>query len=160
MKNNKVYEKEKKNLELANNDKIDNNDEIEIILKDCSKLIYKVDINKKNIKNDINKHIAEELNKYFNNNDINKSFNYKIYCTHYKTPGRLWILLGKKFNGKYCSLMIGQSEDIRKEIEFNLNKMYDEEFDINNKDKDIHEEINLISGEPYKYKEKSKKSTI
>lgn len=60
-----------------------------------------------------------EIDKYFKNYPINND----------GMTGRVWILIGKaKEESEYCSLMVAQSEDIKKEIVFDVEAMFNKEY--------------------------------
>ncbi|WP_169729079.1 hypothetical protein [Atopobacter phocae] len=80
------------------------------------------------------KNVLNKISEYFEKNPIIKNKKYKINL------GRVWILIGKK-EGKeeseYVALQIGQSEDINKEVQQNINYMFNDTLDNINEDERI-----------------------
>lgn len=79
--------------------------------------------------------ILNQISKYFKEKPIVEDEEYRIKL------GRVWILIGKrKEDSKYVALQIGQSEDIKKEIQNNITHMFNTILD----NIDEHERRNKI----------------
>lgn len=162
----------------------DESSDLKNILKGCTKQICKIVAN--NVAADVD--IKKGLDDYFCEKEKESNSNKeKSDSSNLKAPGRLWILIGQERkqgqedkqekhysliigqsedtkresethqDGSPIALMIGQSEDIRREIEVNLEIMFNEDYDVKDDEDKVWDCTPLRKAKYYYKKGKEKK---
>ncbi len=109
-------------------------------IKSFSKLICKIDKDTEKI------NVLSKIKEYFKEYPAEtEKYGIKL--------GRVWILIGKnedKDNSKYVALQIGQSEDIEKEIQYNIECMFNNTLDDINENERIKAKV-YLTGREFEY---------